>query len=429
VRWRRKTRQDAPDDPSADRTAEPSPVDELRPDVVVLDELSRVFAVEEALDHHVGDESAPQSAPDAVEGVTIRRVDGLDDLAAVDESAGVDQGASAAPDPDDVADADEDGSAGLDGAGDAEEPSAPSIIAIGGDDDLPDAVYLDEELGGDTASGPVFIDDDGSSDAIMPRDATSRGIEPRLRERRIGVRRAASRRRLWWALVAAVVGIVLIAGLAVLGSSWFAVDDVNVVGNVYTDPDELAAIVDDLRGTPVLRVDTGEYEARVEEIPWVESARVTTRFPDSATIEIRERTPVASMLGDDLRSRVLDADGRVLAVIDGQPVALVWISGPGTLDLIPGDFAPIGYSSAASLVTKLTPNIRSRVDSMLVTPDGSDLVLVLTSPTGPIEVRFGSAIGDNAQIEKLVRLERKLADIGDDPVSVIDVSTAEVTAR
>ena len=47
---------------------------------------------------------------------------------------------------------------------------------------------------------------------------------------------------------------------------------------------------------------------------------------------------------------VLDADGRVLAVIDGQPVALVWISGPGTLDLIAGDFAPIGYSSAASLV-------------------------------------------------------------------------------
>jgi cell division protein FtsQ len=126
---------------------------------------------------------------------------------------------------------------------------------------------------------------------------------------------------------------------------------------------------------------------------------------------------------------VLDADGRVLAVIDGQPVALVWISGPGTLDLIPGDFAPIGYSSAASLVTKLTPNIRSRVESLLVTPDGSDLVLILTSPSGPIEVRFGSAIGDNAQIEKLVRLERKLADIGDDPVSVIDVSTAEVTVR
>jgi len=110
-------------------------------------------------------------------------------------------------------------------------------------------------------------------------------------------------------------------------------------------------------------------------------------------------------------------------------VALVWIAGPDSLDLVPGDFAPVGYSSAASLVTKLTPNIRGRVESMLVTADGSDLVMTLTSPAGPIEVRFGSPVGDNAQIEKLVRLERKLDDIGDDPVSVIDVSTSEVTVR
>jgi cell division septal protein FtsQ len=310
----------------------------------------------------------------------------------------------------------------------AQRDTVPSVISIGSDDDLPDAVYLDEEVD-DSGSGPVFIDDDGSSDAIMPREATSRRIEPRLRQRRIGVRRAASRRRLWWTVLAVLVVVLIGSGLAVLGSSMFAVDRVTVTGAVYTDRAELAAVVDDLEGTPVLRVDTAALEERLEAIPWVERARVTTRFPDAASIEIRERTPVASMLGEDLRSRVLDTDGRVLAVIDGQPVALVWISGPGTLDLNPGDFAPIGYSSAASLVTKLTPNIRARVDSMLVTADGSDLVLVLTSPSGPIEVRFGSAIGDNAQIEKLVRLERKLADIGEEPVSVIDVSTAEVTVR
>jgi len=80
-------------------------------------------------------------------------------------------------------------------------------------------------------------------------------------------------------------------------------------------------------------------------------------------------------------------------------------------------------------VTKLTPDIRSRVDSMLVTPDGADLVLILTSDQGPIEVRFGSALGENAQIEKLVRLQRTLDDVGTKPVTVIDVSTSEVTVR
>jgi cell division protein FtsQ len=311
-----------------------------------------------------------------------------------------------------------------------DEASAVSrpTITIGGDESIPDAVYLDEELERDP-SAPVFIDDDGSSDAVMPREATSRGIEPRLRQRRIGVRRAASRRRLWWAALIVLVLLVVVAVLAVLGSSIFAVDQVSVTGNVYTDPEQLAQVVDDLRGTPVLLVDTDAVEAQLEAIPWVESARVVTKFPDSAGIEIRERTPVATMLGEDGRSRVIDADGRVLAVVDGQPVAPVWISGPGTLDLAAGDFAPIGYTSAASLVTKLTPNIRSRVESMMVTPDGSDLVLVLTGPSGPIEVRFGSAIGDNAQIEKLVRLERKLVDLEDKPASVIDVSTSEVTVR
>ncbi len=365
----------------------------------------------------------------STEGVRVIKVDRGDDR-------GDDRGAGDAfpevPDPtvlDELSRAF--GGGAPDGTGPDDGSVPPSIISIGADDELPDAVYLDEGAVGDgsPAGQPVFIDDDGSSDAVMPKDATSRGIEPRLRQRRIGVRRAASRKRLWWAAIVIAVLVVVVAVLAVLGSSWFGVDQVSVSGNVYTDPAALDAVIEDLRGTPVLLVDTAEVEAELEAIPWVEAARVTTRFPDSARIEIRERTPVASMLGEDTRSRVLDADGRVLAVIEGQPVALVWISGPGTLDLGAGDTAPIGYQAAASLVTKLTPTIRTRVESMLVTPDGSDLVLVLTSPSGPIEVRFGSAIGDNQQIEKLVRLERKLDDLGDESVSVIDVSTAEVTVR
>ncbi len=303
-----------------------------------------------------------------------------------------------------------------------------AIIAIGGDD-LPDVSYLDDELQRDSDSKPVFIDDDGGSDAVMASDASTRGIEPRIRQRRIGVNRSRNRRRIWWLALAAVVVAVLIGVLALLGSSLFAVEEVTVTGAVYTDQEALDAVIDDLTGTAVLLVDSAAVEAQLEAIPWVEDARVTASFPNSASIEIRERTPVAAMMGADGLARVIDVDGRVLALVDGQPVALVWIDGPDTLDVGPGQFASIGYSSAASLVTKLTPDIRTRVESMLVTPDGADLVLVLTSDRGPIEVRFGSAIGENSQIEKLVRLQRTLDDIGDKPVTVIDVSTSEVTVR
>jgi cell division protein FtsQ len=313
-------------------------------------------------------------------------------------------------------------------SGDDEARPRP-VITIGGDDDLPDVAYLDDELERDPGAPPVFIDDDGESDAVPASAASTRGIEPRIRQRRIGVNRSRNRRRIWWLAALALVVVVLIGVLAVLGSSLFAVDRVSVTGAVYTDRAALDEVIEDLTGTPVLLVDPAEVEARLEEIPWVDDARVTTSFPDSASIEIRERTPVAAMAGADGLVRVIDVDGRVLALVDGQPVALVWIEGPGTLDVAPGQFASIGYASAASLVTKLTPDIRTRVQSMLVTPDGADLVLVLSGDRGPIEVRFGSALGENAQIEKLVRLQRTLDDVGADLVTVIDVSTSEVTVR
>jgi cell division protein FtsQ len=329
----------------------------------------------------------------------------------------------------DVADGESDGDSDSGSDTDESDPRPQrAIIAIGGDD-LPDVSYLDDELQRDSDSKPVFIDDDGGSDAVMASDASTRGIEPRIRQRRIGVNRSRNRRRIWWLALAGVVVVVLIGVLALLGSSLFAVEEVTVTGAVYTDQQALDAVIDDLTGTAVLLVDSAAVEAQLEAIPWVEDARVTASFPNSASIEIRERTPVAAMMGADGLARVIDVDGRVLALVDGQPVALVWIDGPDTLDVGPGQFASIGYSSAASLVTKLTPDIRSRVESMLVTPDGADLVLVLTSDRGPIEVRFGSAIGENSQIEKLVRLQRTLDDIGDKPVTVIDVSTSEVTVR
>ena len=141
-----------------------------------------------------------------------------------------------------------------------------------------------------------------------------------MRDRRIAVRRAAGMKRLRWVLLAAVVVVVVVAVLAVLGSGLFAIDDVEVEGAVYTDPDALAAVVAGLEGSPVLRADTDRAERDLEAIPWVEDARVTTDFPHGAKIEIRERAPAATFEGQDGRFRVIDTHGRVLDVLDAQPV-------------------------------------------------------------------------------------------------------------
>jgi cell division protein FtsQ len=423
--WRRTKRpeSDTPDsgdtEIGSNEDAPPADLDPLLHDLVadevVLVELSKAFAEVEP--------EAPADAPP--ERKTIIIGGGDDDLL-----ADVDVEHHRGAEFDDLVDQPVERPAGAP-PGVAGDVSSRNTIAIGGSEDLPDAVYLDDELDRDMSgsAAPVFIEDDGRSDAVLPQHAAGRRIEPRIRERRIGVRRAASRRRLWWVAIGGAVLVVAIAVLALLGSSLFAVEEVAVTGNVYTDGEALAAIIDDLEGTPVLRVDRAAFEARLEELPWVARARVRTDFPNGASVEITERTPVAAMQGVDGLSRVLDNEGRVVSVVEGQPVSLVWLAGTGTLDVAPGEFAPPGPSAAASLVTKLTPNISSRVEYILVTPDGADLVLLLSGERGPIEVRFGSAIGDDAQIEKVVRLERTLEDTADRPVAVIDVSTSEVTVR
>ncbi|WP_420450445.1 cell division protein FtsQ/DivIB [Ilumatobacter sp.] len=311
-----------------------------------------------------------------------------------------------------------------------ERSGAVTTIAIGGDDGLPDARYLDEELDPDDGSDTVFIDDDGIGDAVLPKDATGPGIEPRLRQRRIGVRRAEGRRRLLWTTAVVVVVAAVVATLAVLGSSWFAVDDIELSGFESADRDAVESVVADLLGTPVLLVDTDDAERRLEAIAWVESARVRTDFPRSASVELRERTPVATVRGVDGRFRILDVEGRVLDVIDGQPVAFVLIAAPPVDDLEPGDFVGVGHAAAAALSTKLTPAIRSRLVSMSTTPDGSDLRLVLSNDPGPrIEARLGAAVGDNDQLERLVRLQLLLDDVIGTDTTVIDVATGEATVR
>ncbi|MEL6892505.1 MAG: FtsQ-type POTRA domain-containing protein [Actinomycetota bacterium] len=306
-----------------------------------------------------------------------------------------------------------------------------TTIAIGGDD-VPDIAYLDDALGSDDDSGTVFIDDDGRSDAMQPSAAGAPTVDARMRQRRIGVRRAANRRRLYWIGAITAVLAVVIGALAVLGSGWFSVGEVTVIGLRYADADGVDEVVADLEGTPVLLVDTADLEARLEALPWVEVARVTTDFPDEATIELREREPVATTAGTDGRFRILDREGRVLDVIDGQAAALVLLTGPDPVDLQPGQFTEVGHAAAAALVTKLTPEVRGRLVSISTNSDGSDMGLVLRSADGAgpdIAVRLGQATGDNEQVEKLVRLERVLDDADGAGATQIDVSTSETTQR
>jgi len=310
-------------------------------------------------------------------------------------------------------------------------PPSRNVIVIG-DDDRPDALYLDEEAGqrlrdvhvddnDDTGGRSTIVisdlDESGSIETLPARSSGS--MDPRVRARRIAVRRAKSRKRLIWVAIAAAVVLLLVGALAVLASSLFDVRKVDVQGAVYTDPEQLSSIVAGVHGDPILLVDTRQIERQLESIAWVESARVSTEFPHTVFIDIRERKPIATFAGSDGKYRVVDRDGRVLDVVDGVPIDYMLVTGADP-DVDRGQFAGRPFASAAQLAIALPPEIRAITKSIGVDATTGDLTLQLGDKT---VAHLGVATDMS---NKLVRLLSEVRG-GLDGICAVDVATSEIS--
>ncbi len=303
-----------------------------------------------------------------------------------------------------------------------------TIVIGGGDAEPPDSVYLDEVIDRrsddrDDQGRAIVIGDDldvsGAYDAVP---VPSRQMDPRLRERRIAVKRERGRRRL--IIVGSIAGVVVlvVTALAVLSSSLFAVDRVDVQGATYSQArygEAFQAVIDDLMGEPVLLVDTEAAELALEQIPWIERAFVTTDFPDRVLIDVRERQPLAAIVGSDGRYRVIDREGRVLDVLTGRPRDYMLITGPAP-DSEPGELTGTPFALAAQLVGALPSEIRALTESVSVDATTGDFGLTFT---GGVEVRLGSFDRIDSKLARLLQRVRE----GLDGVIGIDVSTDEIS--
>lgn len=317
--------------------------------------------------------------------------------------------------------------------GQVDDPAAPRRIIVIAEDNLPDSVYLDEDKErafhqrrdavdeSGQRSTIVIADLDGATATEPPLASSRGGIDPRIRARRISVRRAEGRRRLIWAGIGGGVLLVTIAAVAVFASSIFDVREVSVQGAVYTDPAVLQGVIDDLQGEPVLLVDTAAAQETLEAVPWVESARVATDFPHRVVIDIRERVPIATFQGGDGQFRVIDLQGRVLDVLAGQPIDYLLVTGDHP-DTARGQFAGAPYAAVAELVSSLPPEIRDVTLSVGVDASTGTLTMVLANdqPDG-VSVRLGDEQGLDEKLARLLRQVRK----GLDGVCALDVSTSD----
>ncbi len=137
-------------------------------------------------------------------------------------------------------------------------------------------------------------------------------MDPRIKQRRRGVTQARGRRRLI-VVAALLLGLAGIAGfLWVRSSDVFAVRRVSVPVTQRVSEAELRTAVSRASGVNLLRVSTDQIEAYLRSIPYVRSAHVYRRFPDSLEMDIVEYAPVARIEGRDGAHWLLADNGRVL---------------------------------------------------------------------------------------------------------------------
>ncbi len=114
----------------------------------------------------------------------------------------------------------------------------------------------------------------------------------RFNRRRLTTKLVALRPMLIGAAVVALAGF---GAWVVLFSSWLAAQHVSVVGESTLSAQTVQAAADVSIGTPLVRLDVGQIQARVAALPAVRSVTVRRSWPDTVSISITERTAVAAI--------------------------------------------------------------------------------------------------------------------------------------
>ena len=231
-----------------------------------------------------------------------------------------------------------------------------------------------------------------------------RAKEPPTKEFRI-----ARRRNLVWSLAVLTVFVLLLLGAAM--SPLLDIEQIQVVG--AGTPEHVAEIQRASGiavGDSIVTFRSGRAAGRVDDLPWVASAKVARDLPNVVRITITERVPVA-WVKTGSRTVVVDATGRVLWRADAPPAGLPELVGVADVAGPGGRVRPEVLPATAAA---LGPDLGSRTASVLL-DDGAVTVQVGGGP----QLRFGTPtqVAAKARVAAAV-----LAALGANPVTYIDVT-------
>ncbi|WP_432478731.1 cell division protein FtsQ/DivIB [Nocardioides sp. GXQ0305] len=231
-------------------------------------------------------------------------------------------------------------------------------------------------------------------------DATS------VRSRRAFARRQWSRRWLTWKyLLLGLLLVGLLVGTVWLFwfSSYLSVRSVEVSGAERLGDAEVLAAADVAEGEPLARVDLATVQARVQALADIRSAEVTRTWPDTVTISVEERIPVAVVeIGGRLRG--LDVEGVVFRDYRSAPEGLPRVE-------TPLDTGRDALLESARVVSALPAELTRRVDH----------VEVMTVDQITLELRDGRTVLWGSAEESEAKAE-VLTALLEQPGSTYDVS-------
>lgn len=168
-------------------------------------------------------------------------------------------------------------------------------------------------------------------------------------------------RRRWGRWVALLLLLLVIAGVAVLHSSWLSVHQIEILGSEHSD---VAARLEQAgigEGAIMIWVSPGDVEEAVLVDPWVREARVQRVLPGTLVVEVLEHTPAAWIEG---------RTGWMLVSRDGSVIEHAAVPEPGLLR------APLGFEDYPSGAVPDDPRWEEVVELAVAVPElASSLVL------------------------------------------------------
>ncbi len=237
-------------------------------------------------------------------------------------------------------------------------------------------------------------------------------IDPRIRRRRIEVRRSEGRRRLRLILIGLTIAAVTAGVWFGVRSPLLDVDRLKVVGADRTTAEAVVAAAGVERGRPMVDVEVEAVARAVENLPWVHTASARRLWPATVEVTVTERRPVAVTSADGESWAVLDASGRVLERRSNRPPELMLLEGTGPAPE-PGETL-VAADGLLDVFAAMSPELAART-AAIAAVDGGQVELRL-NPRGT--VRLGPPHQLDAKVEAA---ETMLASVDLRNLAILDV--------